>query len=143
MAVQSQTWFKIGFMEAFPHGAYVKEVTGARDYEKSSRDNFVQATDDESRMLLWDVTVIDGDPKVKNGVTVKIAAPHQPVPAAPAPGSPFAAVQFEGLQVKPWPEVFQPKQGRPATGRVNFSYRAAGFANGAAHPVKASKAGDQ
>ncbi|WP_224392302.1 hypothetical protein [Pseudonocardia sp. ICBG1293] len=54
-------------------------------------------------------------------VTVKIAAPHQPVPPEAAAGLPFRPVEFDGLTVTPY---VQESGGRP---RVAYSFRAAGM----------------
>jgi hypothetical protein len=55
-------------------------------------------------------------------VKVKLAATHQPVPPAPKGDSPFAAVEFDGLQVTPY--VAEVMKGRP---KVVYSYRATGL----------------
>jgi hypothetical protein len=65
------------------------------------------------------VSVLDADPGARKSdrtVTVKIAAPHQPVPPAPAAGVPFAAVEFEMLTVTPYVD--------DKRGRVAYSFRA-------------------
>ena len=48
---------------------------------------------------------IDADPEARQRtVKVKIAAQVQPVLPSPAPGSPFTAVEFDGLTVTPYPD---------------------------------------
>ena len=65
----------------------------------------VQAVDKETGLPVWAVSVLDADPDArKDGktVTVKIAAPHQPVPPEAPAGLPFRPVEFEGLTVTPY-----------------------------------------
>lgn len=74
--------------QVFPLGAYlVSEVTPMIDFDKSSGDNRVQATDRDTGLPMWQVEVLDGDPaapKRSRTVTVKFAAPTQPT-APPTP----------------------------------------------------------
>jgi hypothetical protein len=106
--------------EVFPYGAYVvSEVEPVRDFDKSTRERPVQQLDKESGLPVWSVSVLDADPSARKSdrtVTVKIAAPHQPVPPAPADGIPFAAVEFEMLTVTPYVD--------DKRGRVAYSFRA-------------------
>lgn len=107
--------FYVAMDEVFPYGAYlVSEVEPVRDFEKSTRERPVQQLDKESGRPVWSVSVLDADPaarKTEKTVTVKIAAPHQPVPPAPAEGLPFAAVEFDLLTVTPYVDD---KRGRVA-----------------------------
>jgi hypothetical protein len=101
MAVQGP--FKVSFGEVFPHGAFVKGgVERVRDFDRSSRDNFVQMIDKATGLPLWQVEVIDGDPESKGSLKVKIACEVQPVAPEPMPGFPFAPVILEGLTVTPY-----------------------------------------
>lgn len=115
--------FKLAHGDLFPHGAYlVSEVEPVRDFDKSSPGVSVQATDKESGLPVWSVSVLDADPDARKNqktVTVKIAAPHQPVPPEATPGLPFRPVEFEGLTVTPYVE--------DKRNRVAYSYRAAGM----------------
>lgn len=124
MAIRAK--FQVSMGDVFPHGAYVvSEVEPVRDYDKSSAGRMVQATDKESRLLLWAVSVLDADPEARRGdktLTVKIAATHQPVPPETAPGMPFRPVEFDGLTVTPY--VNESSGGRP---RIAFSLRATGM----------------
>ena len=117
--------FKIDHGDLFPHGAYlVSEVEQVRDFDKSSPGRPVQATDKESGLPVWAVSVLDADPDARRGdktVTVKIAAKHQPIPPEAAPGVPFRPVEFDGLTVTPY---VNESGGRP---RVAYSLRAAGM----------------
>ncbi|MCD0451946.1 plasmid replication, integration and excision activator [Actinocorallia sp. API 0066] len=101
MAVQGP--FKVAFGDVFPHGAYVKGgVEPVRDFDKSTKEHFVQARDKETGEPVWQIEVIDADPESKGSLKVKIVAPVQPVvPEAPA-GFPFIPVLFEGLSVTPY-----------------------------------------
>jgi hypothetical protein len=49
------------------------------------------------------VEVLSADPQERQKTAkVKIAADHQPVPPEATPGTPFRAVEFEGLSVTPY-----------------------------------------
>lgn len=123
MAIKSR--FQVSMGDVFPHGAYVvSEVEPVRDYDKSSAGRAVQATDKESGLLMWAVSVLDADPEARRGdktVTVKIAARVQPIPPECAPGMPFRPVEFEGLTVTPY---VNESGSRP---RIAFSIRATGL----------------
>ncbi|GAA2571883.1 plasmid replication, integration and excision activator [Pseudonocardia hydrocarbonoxydans] len=114
--------FKVNHGDVFPHGAYVVgEVEAVRDFERSTRERPVQATDKESGLLVWSVSVLDPDPDARKDaktVTVKISAPHQPVPPEAIPGMPFRPVEFDGLTVTPY---LNENGGRA---RVAYSFRA-------------------
>jgi hypothetical protein len=118
MAVSGR--FYVAMDEVFPEGAYlVSEVEPVRDFDKSTRERPVQALDKESGLPVWSVSVLDADRNARKSdktVTVKIAAQYQPVPPAPAPGMPFAAVEFDLLTVTPYLD--------DKRGRVAYSLRA-------------------
>jgi hypothetical protein len=81
----------------FPHGAFVKGgVERVRDFDKSSKDNFVQMRDKNTGEPVWQVDVIDGDPETKGSVKIKICAEVQPIVPEPLPGFPSAPAVFEG-----------------------------------------------
>jgi hypothetical protein len=98
--------FKVSMGDVFPHGAYVvSEVEPVRDFDKSTRERPVQATDKESGQLVWSVSVLDADPDARKDaktVTVKISAPVQPIPPEAMAGLPFRPVEFDGLTVTPY-----------------------------------------
>src|SRR3954451_14946940 len=98
MAVQGP--FKVSFGDVFPFGAFIKGgVEPVRDFDRSTRENFVQARDKESGELVWAVEVRDADPAAKVTFKVKLTAPVQPImPEAPV-GFPFVPVEFDGLSV--------------------------------------------
>src|SRR5262245_34196553 len=108
---------RMAFDEVFPHGCYVVgEVVPVRDFDRSTAETTVQAVDKESGVLVWRVDVIDPDPAAREPtLRVKIAAPVQPVPPAPAAGVPFRPVVFEGLSLRPWVNTdrCKPQAGRP------------------------------
>ncbi|URM97070.1 plasmid replication, integration and excision activator [Actinomadura madurae] len=116
MAVQDP--FKVAFGDVFPFGAFVKGgVEPVRDFDRSTRENFVQARDKDTGELVWAVEVLDADPESKGTFKVKLTGPVQPiVPEAPA-GFPFVPVEFEGLAVTPYVNS--------GTGRLAYSLKAA------------------
>ncbi|HEU5025114.1 MAG TPA: plasmid replication, integration and excision activator [Spirillospora sp.] len=101
MAIQGP--FKVAFGDVFPYGAFVKGgVEPVRDFDRSTRENFVQGRDKDTGELVWSVEVLDADPASKGTFKVKLMAPVQPVlPEAPA-GFPFVPVEFDGLTVTPY-----------------------------------------
>lgn len=114
--------FKVNHGDVFPHGAYVVgEVEPVRDFERSTRERPVQATDKETGQLVWSVSVLDPDPDARKDaktVNVKISAPHQPVPPEAIAGMPFRPVEFDGLTVTPY---LNENGGRA---RIAYSFRA-------------------
>jgi hypothetical protein len=121
MAVQGP--FKVECAELFPHGlGVVGEVTALDDFDKSSRDNRVQARDKDSNLPIWQVEVLDFDPQAREKTfKVKIAAAVQPVPPEALQGAPIRPVVLEGLTVTPYI-----KEGnRP---RIAYSLRCSGLA---------------
>jgi hypothetical protein len=103
MAVPAGHRFLIEFDTVFPDGAYVTGVEPVYEYNESSNGVKRQAKDDRSGELVWAVSVTDPSGKGRHAaVTVKIAAPHQPVPPEAIPGTPFRPVIFDGLTVTPY-----------------------------------------
>lgn len=90
--------FPVEFGTAFPHGAYaVGEVGLVKDYDRSTKEAPVQATDPETELPLWAVEVVDADPeatKATRTMTVKVASKVQPVLPASTDGLPFRPVEF-------------------------------------------------
>ncbi len=127
--------FRVNHGDVFPHGAYVVgDVEPVRDFERSTRERPVQATDKDSGLLVWSVSVLDPDPGARKDaktVTVKISAPHQPVPPEAIAGMPFRPVEFDGLTVTPY---LNENGGRA---RVAYSVRAAAMR--APQPAGSSK----
>ena len=118
--------FPTGHDVVFSHGSYlVNEVVPVVDFDRSTKDNKVQAVDPDSGLLLWSVDVLDADPEAKRHaktVAVKIAAKVQPVPPAADGSSPFTPVVFDGLTALAWVE----KVGEDFS-RVSWSYKAEGL----------------
>ena len=118
-------WLKLSHQQVFPHRAFVvSDVTAVIDYERSTKDNKVQATDRESGDPLWQVEVLDGDPaasKRARTLTVKFATPVQPVCPPNASGMPFTPVVFEDLSVLPYVDR------STESGRIAWSFRASGM----------------
>ena len=121
MAVQGP--FKVDCGEVFPHGlGVVSEVEPLADFDKSSKDNRVQARDKETGLPLWSVEVLDFDPQAREKTfKVKIAAAVQPVPPDAVAGAPVRPAILEGLSITPYI-----KEGsRP---RIAYSLRCNGLA---------------
>lgn len=118
-------WLQIGHDQVFSCGAFlVSEVTPMIDFDKSSGDNRVQATDRDTGAPMWQVEALDGDPaapKRSRTVTVKFAAQTQPVAPTNSSGIPFTPVVFEGLVALPYIE----RSGDFS--RIAWSFRASGM----------------
>ena len=126
--------FKVSFGDVFPYGAFAKgHVEPVRDFDRSSKEMFVQQRDKDTGELMWQVEVIDADPESKGAEKVKIVAPVQPVLPEPLAGFPFAPVVFEDLRLTPY--VNQ-------AGRLAYSLRASGIVGpkGQARPAVAKDA---
>ncbi|WP_148573446.1 plasmid replication, integration and excision activator [Nocardioides caldifontis] len=91
----------VPFEVAFPYGAYaVGEVQPVRDYDRSTRENVVQAIDPDTGLLIWSVDIVDADPDAKKAtrtMSVKVGAKVQPVLPESLPGLPFTPVEFVNL----------------------------------------------
>lgn len=92
----------VNFETVFPYGAYmVGEISPVRDYDRSTKDNLVQATDPDTGLPVWAVDVVDADPdatKATRTMTVKVTAKVQPVlPASDNGGIPFRPVEFDKM----------------------------------------------
>jgi hypothetical protein len=102
MAMQGQ--IPVPFGAVFPDGAYAAgSFEMVRDYDRSTADRVVQQADKDSGLPLWVVEVIDAQESARQRmVKVKVAAQVQPVLPSPPPGSPFTAVEFEGMTATPY-----------------------------------------
>jgi hypothetical protein len=118
--------------DVFPHGCYVVgEVQAMRDFDRSTKDQAVQAVDRDTGVLVWTVDVVDADPEARERtVRVKVLAPVQPVPPEAAAGVPFRPVEFDGLTASPY--VATTASGR---GRLAWSFRATGMRAPGRSPV--------
>jgi hypothetical protein len=74
--------------DVWPHGSFmVGEVQAMRDFDRSTKDQAVQAIDRETGELVWTVDVIDADPEARDRtIRVKLLAPVQPIPPEACPG---------------------------------------------------------
>ena len=127
MALQGPIPIEFGMV--FPDGAYAAGgIEMVRDFDRSSGDRVVQQADKHTGLPLWVVEVIDADPGARQRtVKVKIAAQVQPVLPPPAPGSPFTAVEFDGLTVMPYPDGSRCQGGKnKCAARQAYSLKATG-----------------
>jgi hypothetical protein len=110
--------------DVFSHGCFVVGgVQAMRDFDRSTKDQAVQAVDRDTGELVWTVDVIDADPEARERtVRVKLLAPVQPVPPEAMAGAPFRPVEFEGLTATPY--VATTASGRS---RLAWSLRATGM----------------
>ena len=124
----------IGQDGVFPHGSFVVgEVQPMRDFDRSTREQAVQAVDRDTGLLVWTVDVIDADPETRDRtVRVKLLAPVQSVPPETVDGLPFRPVEFDGLTATPY--VSSTGSGR---GWVAWSFRATGMRAPGRTPVAA------
>jgi hypothetical protein len=120
----------VEFGVVFPDGAYAAgKFEMVRDFDRSSGDRVVQQIDKHTGLPLWVVEVIDADEAARQRtVKVKIAAQVQPVLPSPAPGSPFTAVEFEGLTATPYVDASRCQgNGKGKCGaRLAYSLKATG-----------------
>ena len=113
--------------DVFPVGAFlVGEVEPVADFnaERRADGSRPQQLDKDSGVLMWSVQVLDADPEARKNektVSVKIVAPHQPVPPENTSGFPFTAVSFTDLTALPYVDDNGP---RP---RIAWSFRASGL----------------
>jgi len=128
MALQGPIPIEFGMV--FPDGVYAAGgIEMVRDFDRSSGDRVVQQVDKHSGLPLWVVEVIDADPDARQRtVKVKIAAQVQPVLPPPAPGSPFTAIEFEGMTVMPYPDSSRCQGGgkNKCAARQAYSLKATG-----------------
>ena len=110
--------------DVFPYGCFVVgDVQAMRDFDRSTKDQAVQAVDRDTGELVWVVDVIDADPETRERtVRVKVLAPVQPVPPEAMAEAPFRPVEFDGLTATPY--VATTMSGR---GRLAWSFRATGM----------------
>ena len=143
MALQ-QGPIPVEFGAVFPDGAYAAGgFEMVRDFDRSQGDRVVQQTDKVSGLPLWVVEVIDADPEARQRtVKVKVAAAVQPVLPSSAPGSPFTAVEFEGLTVTPYADTSRCQGKGKCAARQGYSLKATGVrapSRGVTRPVPEHK----
>jgi len=108
MAITGGCRLPAGHHFVFPRGALVMGVEPVLKFQSANERAkglpVEQEKDKENGLLVWSVLVIDqaAERKTDAVVTVKIAAPHQPVPPEAIPGTDVRPVLFEGLTVTPW-----------------------------------------
>ncbi|GLY51886.1 hypothetical protein [Lentzea sp. NBRC 102530] len=108
MAITGGSRFPAGHDFVFPRGALVMGVEPVLKFqsaeERAKGLPAEQEKDKETGQLVWSVLVIDqaAERKADAAVTVKISAPHQPVPPEAIPGTDIRPAMFEGLTVTPW-----------------------------------------
>jgi len=122
MSVQGP--FKVDCREVFPYGVgIVGAVAPMADFDRSTRENRVQARDKDTGLPVWVVDVMDFDPDARDRTfKVKIAAEVQPVPPDAIDGAPVRPVQLDGLTVMP----YQKEVGN-GRWRMAYSLRASGL----------------
>src|ERR1700758_2996827 len=103
----------VQFGAVFPDGAYAAgSFEMVRDYDRSTPDRAVQQADKDSGLPLWAVEVID--------------AQVQPVLPPPSPGSPFTAVEFDGMTATPYVDSARCQGNGKCGARVAYSFKATG-----------------
>ncbi|PJI86572.1 plasmid replication, integration and excision activator [Luteimicrobium subarcticum] len=126
MAMQKR--FPVQHRDVFPQGAFLRgEVEPVLDFQADKRPDGSrpQQRDKETGELLWQVVVLDADDmagKKDTVVTVKIAAPVQPVPPANKTPFPWTPIEFVRLTALPYVDD---NGNRP---RLAWSFRADGVA---------------
>ena len=95
---------RVEFGTVFPSGAYAAgKFEMMRDFDRSQGDRVVQQLEQGHRAA---AVGYRGDRRRRGRpqltVKVKVAAEYQPVLPPAAAGSPFTAVEFEGLMVTPY-----------------------------------------
>jgi hypothetical protein len=133
--------FPVEFGAVFPSGAYAAGgFEMVRDFERSKGDLVIQQADKITGLPLWVIEVIDADPEARQRtVKVKVAAEYQPVLPSPAPGSPFTAIEFEGLQATPWVDTgrCKAKETGKCGARMAYSLKATGVREPSRLPSRA------
>lgn len=126
MAMQRR--FPIDFQLAFPAGAFLVGVVEAvTDFNAPKRPDGSrpQQIDKDTSLPLWQFQLVDADAeasKRERTVSIKVAAPHQPVPPHNETPLPFTPVELFGLTAMPY--VDDNGNGRP---RIAWSFRAEGL----------------
>jgi hypothetical protein len=117
----------VSFATVFPFGVYmVGEISAVRDYDRSTRENAIQAVDPDTGLLVWGVDVVDADPeatKSNRTMTVKVTAKVQPVLERASSDLPFTPVEFTDMTATAYIE----ESGNFS--RIAWSLRAKGVSN--------------
>ncbi|MGH3717873.1 MAG: plasmid replication, integration and excision activator [Pseudonocardiaceae bacterium] len=115
------TRFPVGFGEVFPEGMFILGVEPTLEFSDDRNAPKRQERDKDTNQLVWTVRALNANEQAARfgaEVTVKVAAPHQPVSPPKTAGFPYAPAEFEGLTITPYAN---------AKGRVAFSFRATGM----------------
>jgi hypothetical protein len=136
--------FPVEFGTVFPSGVYAAGgFEKVRDFDRSQGDRVVQQTDKVTGLPLWVVEVIDADPEARQRtVKVKVAAQVQPVLPPAVAGSPFTAVEFEGLTATPYTDSGRCQGKGKCAARQAYSLKATGVrapSRGLTRPVPEHK----
>ena len=120
--------FPVEFGTVFPSGVYAaRGFEKVRDFDRSQGDRVVQQTDKVTGLPLWVVEVIDADPEARQRtVKVKIAAQVQPVLPPVTAGSPFTAVEFDGMTATPYVDSGRCQGKGKCAARQAYSLKATG-----------------
>ena len=128
MALKGQ--ISVQFGAVFPDGAYAAgSFEMVRDFDRSTADRAVQQVDKDTGLPLWVVEVIDAQENARQRtVKVKVASQVQPVLPPPVPGSPFTAVEFDGMSAFPYVDASRcTGDGKHRCGaRQAYSFKATG-----------------
>jgi hypothetical protein len=118
----------VQFGQVFPDGAYAAgSFEMVRDFDRSTADRVVQQTEKDSGLPLWAVEVIDAQEDARQRtVKVKVAAQVQPVLPPPVPGSPFTAVEFEGMTATPYVDASRCQGHGRCAAKQAYSLKATG-----------------
>ena len=136
--------FPVEFGTVFPSGVYAAGgFEKVRDFDRSQGDRVVQQTDKVTGLPLWVVEVIDADPEARQRtVKVKIAAQVQPVLPPVTAGSPFTAVEFDGMTATPYVDSGRCQGKGKCAARQAYSLKATGVrapSRGLTRPVPEHK----
>lgn len=120
--------FSVEFGTVFPSGAYAAGgVEKVRDFDRSSGDRVFQQSDKHSGLPLWVIEVIDADPEARQRmVKVKVASEYQPTLPNPVSGSPFVAIEFEGMTAMPYVDSGRCQGKGKCAARMAYSLKATG-----------------
>ncbi len=120
--------FSVEFGTVFPSGAYAAGgVEKVRDFDRSSGDRVTQQADKHSGLPLWVIEVIDADPEARQRmVKVKVASEYQPTLPNPVSGSPFVAIEFEGMTAMPYVDSGRCQGKGKCAARMAYSLKATG-----------------
>jgi hypothetical protein len=87
----------------------------------------VQQIDKYTDLPLWVVEVIDANPEARQRtVKVKVASEYQPTLPPPVPGSPFVAIEFEGMTATPYVDSGRCQGKGKCAARLAYSLKATG-----------------